>query len=135
VSVCVCLCVFVCARLSLSVCAHVRIFVQMNVWSMFWIYLFAHVYMRRCTRTYICTYTQEEMLSGSPLLFLDMRARPLVEAPDRETLINNAKKEYETMCSALLEYGIPETFDAMSIMMMIAFITFKSSLVPLFEGL
>jgi len=55
------------------------------------------------------------MLSGSPLLFLDMRTRPLVEAPDRETLISNARREYETMCNALLEYGVPETFDAMSI--------------------
>jgi len=55
------------------------------------------------------------MLSGSPLLFLDMRERPLVDAPDRETLIANAKREYESGCSVLLENGTPETFDAMSI--------------------
>jgi len=55
------------------------------------------------------------MLSGSPLLFLDMHTRPLVEAPDRETLISNARREYETMCNSLLEYGVRETFDAMLI--------------------
>ena len=55
------------------------------------------------------------MLSGSPLLFLDLRARTLVQAPDRKTLIDNAKREYEAMCNALIQHGVPETFDAMSI--------------------
>eukprot|EP00900_Chrysochromulina_parva_P017672 jgi/Chrpa1/25906/Chrysochromulina_OHIO_Genome00025736-RA len=60
----------------------------------------------------------ETMLSGSPLLFLDMRDRPmspLIEATDREMLISTAKKAYEKHCLSLLETGVAETFDTMSI--------------------
>ena len=57
----------------------------------------------------------EAMLSGSPLLFLDMRSRPLLQSPDRETLIANAKEGYEAICNEMLEHGVAETFDAMSI--------------------
>ena len=60
----------------------------------------------------------ETMLSGSPLLFLDMRDRPmspLIEATDREMLISTAKKAYEKHCVSLLETGVAETFDTMSI--------------------
>jgi hypothetical protein len=57
----------------------------------------------------------ESMLSGSPLLFLDVRERPIIHAPDRETLINRAKEEYDRSCSALLDVGLAESFDAMTI--------------------
>jgi hypothetical protein len=57
----------------------------------------------------------ETMLSGSPLLFLDMRDRPLIEATDREMLISAAKAAYEKHCMSLLEAGVAETFDTMSI--------------------
>jgi hypothetical protein len=57
----------------------------------------------------------ESMLSGSPLLFLDVRERPIIQAADRETLINQAKAEYDKACNALLQVGLAESFDAMTI--------------------
>ena len=57
----------------------------------------------------------EGMLSGSPLLFLDLRERPLIEAADRQALIDKAKKMYEASCDALLQRGLAETMDAMTI--------------------
>ena len=55
------------------------------------------------------------MLSGSPLLFLDMRKRLLVEAQDRQALIEAAKREFDKHCDALLEKGVTESFDCMTI--------------------
>ena len=44
--------------------------------------------------------------SGSPLLFLDVRERPLVEAADRVALIEAAKTALEKHCDALLVAGL-----------------------------
>jgi len=44
-----------------------------------------------------------------------MRDRPLIEATDREMLISAAKVAYEKHCMSLLETGVAETFDTMSI--------------------
>jgi hypothetical protein len=57
----------------------------------------------------------ESMLSGSPLLFLDLRQRPVIEASDRQALISRAKDEYDKACAVFLQQGVAETFDAMSI--------------------
>ena len=57
----------------------------------------------------------EAMLSGSPLLFLDMRERPVLEAMDRSKLIEQAKVAYERNCTSLLEVGVAETFDTMAV--------------------
>ena len=57
----------------------------------------------------------EAMLSGSPLLFLDVRERPMLDATDRESLIAQAKDSYERHCASLLQNGVAETFDAMAI--------------------
>jgi hypothetical protein len=58
----------------------------------------------------------ESMLSGSHVLFIDTRPRePIVDAPDRATLISLAKKKYEEQCQDLLGHGVAESFDAMSV--------------------
>ncbi len=57
----------------------------------------------------------ENMLSGSPLLFLDLRERPSLKAEDREALITMAKTEYEKTCDTYLKQGLAETFDTMTI--------------------
>jgi len=45
----------------------------------------------------------------------DRPMSPLIEATDREMLISTAKKAYEKHCMSLLETGVAETFDTMSI--------------------
>ena len=53
--------------------------------------------------------------SGSPVLFLDVRERPLVEAADRVAFIKATKAAFEAHCDALLKAGLAESFDACSI--------------------
>ena len=49
----------------------------------------------------------EAMLSGSPLLFLDLRDRTLLgKVPDRATLLARAKEEYVKHCDAMLEQNV-----------------------------
>lgn len=50
--------------------------------------------------------------SGSPVLFLDVRERPLVEAANRIALIEATKAAVETHCDALLQAGLAESFSA-----------------------
>ena len=65
----------------------------------------------------------EAMLSGSPLLFLDLRDRALLGkvAPGqdghlgRATLLARAKEEYVKHCDAMLEQKVAECLDACSI--------------------
>jgi hypothetical protein len=57
----------------------------------------------------------ETMLSGSPVLFLDAREREAIVAKDRTTLIQFAKEKYVEETSKLLQSGLCETFDAMTI--------------------
>ena len=58
----------------------------------------------------------EAMLSGSPLLFLDLRDRTLLgKVPDRATLLARAKEEYVKHCDAMLEQKVAECLDACSI--------------------
>ena len=58
----------------------------------------------------------EAMLSGSPLLFLDLRDRTLFgKVPDRATLLARAKEEYVKHCDAMLEQNVAECLDACSI--------------------
>ena len=48
------------------------------------------------------------MLSGSPLLFLDLRDRPIItDAQDRATLIRGAKEQYDEACDKLLKLEVP----------------------------
>ena len=54
-------------------------------------------------------------LGGSPVLFLDVRERPLAEASDRVALIEAAKAAFEEHCGALLEAGLAESFACCSI--------------------
>lgn len=53
--------------------------------------------------------------SGSPVLFLDVRERPLIEASDRVALISAAMAALETHCNALLDTGLAESFTCSSI--------------------
>ena len=53
--------------------------------------------------------------AGSPVLFLDVRERPLVEAADRVALIDATKAAFEEHCDALLAVGLAESFDISSI--------------------
>ena len=58
----------------------------------------------------------EAMLSGSPLLFLDLRDRTMLgNVPDRATLLARAKEEYAKHCDAMLEQKVAECLDACSI--------------------
>eukprot|EP00931_Biecheleriopsis_adriatica_P103569 TRINITY_DN78381_c0_g1_i1.p1 TRINITY_DN78381_c0_g1~~TRINITY_DN78381_c0_g1_i1.p1 ORF type:complete len:952 (-),score=156.32 TRINITY_DN78381_c0_g1_i1:26-2881(-) len=57
----------------------------------------------------------ELMLSGSPMLFLDVRERAELTASDRVSLIKMAKDNYIQMSDQLLKQGLCESFDAMSI--------------------
>ena len=58
----------------------------------------------------------EAMLSGSPLLFLDLRDRTLLgKVPDRATLLARAKEEYVKHCDAMLEQKVAECLDACSV--------------------
>lgn len=53
--------------------------------------------------------------SGSPVLFLDVRERPLLEAADRVALIEATKVAVETHCHSLLETGLAESLVCCSI--------------------
>jgi hypothetical protein len=60
----------------------------------------------------------EGMLSGSPLLFLDLRDRPIItDAQDRATLIRVAQEQYDEACDKLLRLEVPraEIYDAMTV--------------------
>jgi len=60
----------------------------------------------------------EGMLSGSPLLFLDLRDRPIItDAQDRATLIRGAKEQYDEACDKLLKLEVPraEIYDSMTV--------------------
>ena len=57
----------------------------------------------------------ESMLSGSPVLFLDLRARPLIEAADRAQLISKAQEAYDELCKTHIANGVAETLDACTI--------------------
>eukprot|EP00966_Prymnesium_polylepis_P086112 1993097-Prymnesium_polylepis.1 len=54
--------------------------------------------------------------AGSPVLFLDVRDRPLIEAAtDRVALVEAAKTALETHSDALLAAGLAESFSCCSI--------------------
>ena len=58
----------------------------------------------------------EAMLSGSPLLFLDLRDRTILgQVENRAMLLARAKEEYVKHCDAMLEQKVAECLDACSI--------------------
>jgi hypothetical protein len=51
------------------------------------------------------------LLSGTPLIFLDVRNRPqLTETANRGALIDEAKAKYEETCDTYVQQGIADTF-------------------------
>ena len=51
---------------------------------------------------------------GTPTLFLDVRPRPVLEAEDREKLIQQAEEKYSEWCDDLRRLGTIESLDSCS---------------------
>ena len=59
----------------------------------------------------------EAAMSGTPLLFLDVRERPKLDttANERGAIIKKAQEQFSASCDELLAAGVAETFDCCSI--------------------